>query len=54
MERLKILTTMVAVTYSIAFLDGVFYWNLADGFYILLGIIIAGCIIWMLRIVYKK
>ena len=54
MEIIKNLVTVIAVAFSIAFLDGIFGWELADGFYMVLGFIQIVCIIWLLRLVYKK
>jgi len=54
MEKLKTLAVVMAVAFGISFLDGVFGWGLADGFYVVIGLVELVTIIWMLRIVYKK
>lgn len=51
---MKILVTVLAVAFSISFLDGMFGWGLAEGFYLLLGLVYLVCIVWMLMLVYKK
>lgn len=54
MKNLKWLVTVVAVCFGIGFLDGVFTWGLASGFYVVLGLIELVSIIWLLKIVYSK
>lgn len=54
MKNLKWLVTVIAVCFAIAFLDGVFSWGLASGFYIVTGLIEIVCIIWLLKIAYSK
>ncbi len=54
METLKALITVIAVAFGISFLDGAFSWGLSDSTYIIIGIIELVCIIWALRIVYRK
>ncbi len=54
MNKLQILVTTIAVVFGVSFLDGMFEWNLAEGFYIVLGLTYMVCIIWLLKIVYKK
>lgn len=44
----------MAVAFGISFLDGMFGWGLADGFYVVIGLVELVSIIWILRIVYKK
>ena len=54
MIKIQNLTLILAVAFGIAFLDGVFVWELADGFYTLIGLIDMVCLIWLLKLVYKK
>ena len=54
MEKLKTLAVVMAVAFGISFLDGMFGWGLADGFYVVIGLVELVSIIWILRIVYKK
>jgi len=54
MEKIKNLVTITAVVYLITFLDGVFGWDLANGFYVTMGLTQIVCILWLLLLVYKK
>lgn len=54
LEKIKVLVTVLASSFGIAFLDGLFGWDLDEGFYILIGGIIFVCLIWLLFLVYKK
>jgi hypothetical protein len=54
MNKIKNLVTVLSVSFGIAVLDGMFSWELADGFYTLLGLVILVCLVWLLKIVYGK
>lgn len=54
MEKLKTPLVILTIAFSISFLDGVFSWGLSDDLYILLGAVEIVCIVWLLRIVFKK
>lgn len=54
METIKKLVVVLAISFGVAFLDGVFGWGLAESFYVLLGLIMLVSISWLLMLVYKK
>lgn len=54
MDKLKILVTVLAVSFGISVLGGMFEWYFADGFTILLGLIDIVCVAWLLVLAYKK
>lgn len=54
MNKLQILTTILAVSFGISFLGGMFSWYMEPGFMTLLGFIDIVCIVWLLVLVYKK
>jgi len=53
MNKIKVLVDIIAVVFGVTFLDGVFGWDLANGFYVLIGMIEIVCIIWLLTLVHK-
>lgn len=54
MQKIKVLVTVIAVVFGVAFLDGVLEMGLAGGVYVLLGLINLVSIIWLLKLVYSK
>lgn len=46
LNKLIIPVTMVTIPFGISFLDGMFGWELADGFYVLLGLSMTIGLIW--------
>ena len=53
MNKLQILTTVLASSFGLSFLSGMFGWEMDDGMNLLLGIIDIVCIVWLLVVVYK-
>lgn len=54
MTKLRVLLTITAVLYGMAFFDGFLGLGLSDGLYILSGLGQIVCIVWALVIVYKN
>jgi hypothetical protein len=54
MDNLKIVSVVLSVCFGIAFLDGMFGWGLAEGFYILVGLVDIVFLGWLLKIAFKK
>lgn len=54
MNKLQILTTVLASSFGISFLGGVFGWYMAPGFVTLLGLIDIVCVVWLLVVAYKN
>ena len=52
--KFKVLVDVIAVAFGVSFLDGMLGWDLADGFYILVGLVEIVCIIWLLVLIHKK
>ena len=46
--------TILTTCFSVGFLDGFFGWNLADGFYALVGIAMIIALVWMWKVELKK
>jgi hypothetical protein len=46
--------TILSIFFGISFLDGMFAWGLADGFYIIAGLAMIGSVIWMWMIELRK
>ena len=54
MNKIKNLVNVLAVAFGVSFLDGVFGWNLAGGFYTLVGLVEMIAIVWLLFLVNKN
>ena len=54
MDKIQGLSVTIVVVFGIAFLDGIFSWDLADGFYVLLGLIQLVAVVWLLKVVFTK
>ena len=54
METIRNFVYVLAVSFGISVLGGMFDWTFSDGFTILLGLVDVVCIVWLVVLVSKK